>query len=126
MKYILTCESKKLFTDQDTQLIRSYDTLAQATEAYENTKKDASIVKSNLALVLEEHIVSEEVVAERPVSDKLPFIHQDKRPSINGWILDFGYLKNIQEEVQKKNSDLSLEDIETALLVATGNGELLK
>lgn len=59
------------------------------------------------------------------MKDTLVYAKKDKTKNENGWVLDMGYLKKVQEEVNDRHIHLDLEDIEAVLLVAAGEGDLI-
>lgn len=59
------------------------------------------------------------------MKDTLVYAKKDKTKTEDGWVLDMEYLKRIQEEVNDRHDHLELEDIETVLLVAAGEGDLI-
>ena len=55
----------------------------------------------------------------------LKYANKDKSKNEGGWILDLGYLVEIQEQVVKEHVDIDIETIEVVLLVANGESNLL-
>lgn len=58
---------------------------------------------------------------------ELKFANTDKTKTASGWILDVDYIFSILEALEELGVDyVSSEDIEAVLLVANGDGNLLK
>jgi hypothetical protein len=55
----------------------------------------------------------------------LKYANENKSKNKEGWVLDFDYLSNIQKQVEDTHVSVDMETIETILLVANGEGDLL-